>query len=93
MRTVSGNSVPYMAAKQLASDIKMGLEAPLRLKREAALSRLAKQLNNDSASEEGGAFRDAMCCEVLQLLADSQWQPRLGGLDAAQACPARQIPL
>ena len=84
----SMTAVAHMAAgaEQLASEIYAGLEAPMRLKREAALSRLAKQLNNGNAGAEGEEFRAAMCRAVLRLLAADEWQSRLGGLEAAQVC-------
>lgn len=81
-------AVAHMAAEaeQLASEIRAGLEAPMRLKREAALSQLAKQLNNGNAGAEGEEFRAAMCRAVPRLLAADEWQSRLGGLEAAQVC-------
>ena len=79
-----GPACASMAAEGLAAEVAAGLRAPLRLSREAALSRLAKQLNNNSAGAEGEDFRAVMCKAVMDLLSAAEWQPRLGGLEAAQ---------
>lgn len=73
-------------AEKLADDVKDGLEAPLRLHREAALQKLDKRLQ-DVGAQEQQAFLDAMCTRVLQLLPSKTWQHRLGGFDAGKVSP------
>lgn len=72
-------------AQMLADDVHKGLDAPLRLHREAALQKLDKRLQDGSAADQQ-AFLEAMCSRVLQLLPSEVWQHRLGGFDATKVC-------
>lgn len=68
---------------QLAGDIISGLQAPVRLHRDAALQKLEQRLRGSGAVGQQACL-DAICNDLLRLLSSDVWQHRLGGFEAAQ---------
>lgn len=70
-------------ATSLAEDVISGLQAPVRLHRDAALQKLEQRSKGSGAAGQQ-AFLDAICDGLLRLLPSDVWQHRLGAFEAAQ---------